>query len=61
MLYLLADDRNPQLEIVSNVEINIKGIFSIAGGMFKPDRCRLSHKIFEALVFVNCNKYLKID
>jgi len=38
MLAWLADDRKPQFEeIVSNFEIFNKGIFSVAGRMFKPD------------------------
>jgi len=43
LLCWLAGDRNPQLEeIVSNFEIINKRIFSVAGRMFKPDRCRLT-------------------
>jgi len=54
MLCWLVDDRNPQLkEIVSNFEITNKRIFSVAGRMFKPDRCRLTDKRFEALIFIN--------
>jgi len=61
MLCGLADDPNSQLEeIVSNFEITIKRIFSVAGRMFKPDRCPLSDKRFEALVFINCNMILNI-
>jgi len=60
MLAWLADDRKPQFEeIVSNFEIFNKGIFSVAGRMFKPDWCRLIDKIFEALMFINCNKDFK--
>jgi len=45
MLCWLADDRNPLLEeIVSNFEIINKRIFSVAGQMFTPDRCRLTVK-----------------
>jgi len=59
LVCLLADDRNPQLEgIVSNFEISNKRIFSIAGQVFKPDRCRLPDKRFETLMFINCNKDL---
>ena len=60
MLACLADDRKPQLgEIVSNFEIINKRIFSVAGRMFKLDRCRLIDKIFEALMFINCTKDFK--
>ena len=57
MLSWLADDRNLQLkEIVSNFKITNKRIFSIAGRMFKPDRCRLTDKRFEAFMFIYFNK-----
>jgi len=60
MLCWLADDRNPHLEeMVSNFEITNKRIFSVGGRMFKPDRCRLPDKRFEALMFINCNKDFK--
>jgi len=45
----IADDRNPQLEeTVNNFEIINKRILSVAGRMFKPDRCfrQLSRKIW---------------
>jgi len=59
MLCWLADDRNLQLEaIVSNFETTNKRIFSIAGRMFKPDRC-LTDKRFESLMFISCNRDLK--
>jgi len=60
MLCWLADYRNPQLEeIVSHFEITKERIFSVAGRKFKPDRCRLPYKRFEALMFINCNKDFK--
>jgi len=60
MLCRLADNHNPQLEeIVSNFEIINKRIFSIAGRMFKSDRCRLTDKRFEVLMFINCNEDFK--
>jgi len=43
-------------EIVSNYEITNKRIFSVAGRIFKPDRCRFTDKRFEALMFTNCKK-----
>ena len=56
MLCWLADDCNPQLdEIISNFQIINKRIFSVAGRMFKPERCRLTSKRFEASMFINCN------
>ena len=36
-----------------------KRTFSIAGQMFKPDRCRLTDKRFETLMFINFNKDFK--
>jgi len=51
---------NPQFyERVSNFKITNKRLFSIAVRMFKPDRCYLTNKRFEALVFINCNKDFK--
>jgi len=48
ILCRLADDHNTQLqEIVTNFETTNKQIFSIAGQMFKPDRCRLTEKILK--------------
>jgi len=47
VLCWLADDSNivTQVEeIVSNFEIINKRIFSVAGRMFKPYRCRLTVK-----------------
>jgi len=47
MLCWLADDRKPQFEeIVSNFEITVltNRIFSVAGRIFNPDRCRLTEK-----------------
>jgi len=45
MLRWLADDRNLHLEeIVSNIEIINKRIFSVIGRTFKPDRCRSTVK-----------------
>jgi len=56
----LADDRNAQLEeIVSNCKITNKQIFSVAGRIFKPDRCLSPDKRFETLVFINRNKDFK--
>jgi len=60
MVCWLVDDRHPQLEeIVSNFEITNKRIFSAAGRMFNPDICHLPDKIFEALMFISCNKDFK--
>jgi len=57
MLSWLTYDRNLQLEeIDSNFKITNKRIFSIAGRMFKPDRCRLTDKRFEAFMFIYFNK-----
>jgi len=48
-------------EIVSNFEITNKRIFTVARRKLKPDRCRLTDKRFEALMFINCNNILNID
>ena len=50
--------RNPQFEeIVSNFEITNTRLFSVAGRKFKSDRCRLTDKRFEALMFINYNQH----
>ena len=60
MLYWLPEDGNPQLEeIVSNFETTNKRIFSVAGRMVKPDKCRLTDKRFEALMLLHWNKNFK--
>lgn len=35
---------------------SVERIFSIAGKIFKPDRCSLSDEIFESLMMLRCNK-----
>ena len=37
----------------------VERLFSIAGKVFRPDRCRLSDKRFEELMFVRGNKHLQ--
>jgi len=60
MLCWVAVDRNPQLEeIVSNFEITNTRIFSVTGRTFQSKTCRLTDNRFEALMFINCNKYTK--
>jgi len=62
MLCWLADDRNPLLEeIVSNFEIINKRIFSVAGQMFTPDRCRLTVKDLKPWCLSTVTKILNID
>jgi hypothetical protein len=34
----------------------VERLFSIAGKIFKPDRCRLKDSTFEQLMFIKCNK-----
>ncbi|KAG0718305.1 Zinc finger BED domain-containing protein 4 [Chionoecetes opilio] len=33
----------------------VERLFSVAGKVFKPDRCSLSDKVFEELMFIRCN------
>ena len=46
-------------EIVNSFEITSKRLFSVAGWVFKSDRCCLTDKRFETLMFINCNKHFK--
>lgn len=34
----------------------VERLFSVGGRVFKPDRCRLTDKRFETLMFIKCNK-----
>lgn len=34
---------------------SVERVFSIAGKIFRPDRCNLSDDMFEQLVFIACN------
>ena len=34
----------------------VEQLFSVAGKVFRPDRCRLTDKSFETLMFIRCNK-----
>lgn len=34
----------------------VERLFSIAGKVFRPDRCRLTDKSFEELMFIRCNQ-----
>jgi len=47
-------------EKVSNFESANKQLFSVAGRVFKPDRCRLTNKRFETLMSVNCNEHFQL-
>ena len=35
----------------------VERLFSIAGKVFRPDRCRLKDKTFEELMFIRCNQH----
>ena len=62
MLCWLADDRNLHLEeIVSNIEIINKRIFSVAGRIFKPDRCRSIVKDLKPWCLSTVTKILNND
>jgi len=43
-------------EIANKFEITNKQLFSVAGRMFPPDRCRLTDKRFETLMYIDSNK-----
>ena len=36
----------------------VERLFSIGGKIFRPERCRLSDKVFEQLMFLRCNAHL---
>uniref|UniRef100_A0A1X7TYX7 HAT C-terminal dimerisation domain-containing protein n=1 Tax=Amphimedon queenslandica TaxID=400682 RepID=A0A1X7TYX7_AMPQE len=37
----------------------VERIFSIAGKIFRPERCSLSDKLFKDLMFVRCNENIQ--
>ena len=37
----------------------VERLFSVAGKVFKPDRCQMKDSTFETLLFINCNKEFK--
>ena len=38
----------------------VEQLFSVAGKVFRPERCRLKDETFYRLMFIHCNdKYLK--
>jgi len=56
----LGDDRNGQLEeIASSFEITDKRTFSVAERMFISSLVDVIWLIFDALIFINCNKDFK--
>jgi len=58
--YATAPDVKEKLEEIDSIfGITNKRSFSVAERMFKPDRCHLPGKRFEALMFINCNKDFK--
>ena len=36
----------------------VERLFSIAGKIFRPERCRLTDTVFENLMFIKCNSYI---
>jgi len=60
MLCWFADDRNPRLEIVNNIEIINKRIFSVAARMFEPDRCHPTVKDLKPWFLSTVTKILNI-
>lgn len=34
----------------------VERLFSVAGKIFRPDRCNLSDSLFEKLMFIKCNQ-----
>ena len=38
---------------------SVERLFSVAGRVYRPDRCRLSDKRFEYLLFIKTNMHFK--
>ena len=57
------EDRYPRLSLLARKYLGIPAssapverLFSIAGKVFRQDRCRLSNDMFSRLMFIRCNK-----
>ncbi|KAK3873511.1 hypothetical protein Pcinc_021479 [Petrolisthes cinctipes] len=46
--------------VVPATSASVEWVFSVAGRIFRPDRCQLSYKTFQSLVFIKYNKNLKL-
>ena len=46
----------PQFLCVPASSAPVERLFSIAGKLFRPERCRLTDKRFEELMFIRCNQ-----
>jgi len=46
-------------KIVISFEITNTQLCSVVGLVFQTNRCRIIDKIFEVLMFINCNKHFK--
>ena len=38
----------------------VKRLFSVAGNIFRPERCCLTDTVIENLMFIKCNSYMYI-
>ena len=45
--------------VVTATSAPVERVFSVAGRIFRPDRCQLSDKTFQSLVFIKYNKNLE--
>ena len=39
----------------------VERLFSIAGKVFRPDRCRLTDEMFAKLMFIRCNELCEVN
>ena len=58
-------ERFPNLSILASTHLGVPAsstpverLFSIAGKVFRPGRCRLSDKTVERLILAHCSKYI---
>ena len=50
-------NRFPELSVLASASsASVERLFSIAGKIFRPERCRLSDELFEKLKFIHCNE-----
>ena len=36
----------------------VQRLFSVAGNIYRPERCRLTDTVIENLMFIKCNSYI---
>ena len=59
-LHYLSNKFNSILQIPASSG-PVERLFSIAGKVFRPDRCRLTDEMFAKLMFIRCNELCEVN